>query len=395
MEKRHDFNEVVNRIHTECYKWDYEAEGGKYISLGVADTDFKSPEPVIEALKGMAEYGIFGYGVMPKKRFRDAVCKWYRERHSIKVEPEWIEYSQGLMNGALWLCMDAFTRAGDKVVIQPPVYNTFQIVVEEAGRHIVTNPLICRDGRYEMDYRDLEEKVSDPRVRILLLCNPHNPIGRLWTREELLKVYQICKKYDTLIISDEIHGDLLFEGRKQVPFFSISDDVQDNVIVMGSPSKTFNLASFYSSYVVIKNARLRAQFAAVYNKYHFDYNRFGMEALITAYNECGYYVDQLNAYLWKNIAIVKEFLERVMPEVKMAPPEATYLLWINFSAWPLNQFELINFLKDCGIVVNSGAAYGEGGEGYIRMNIACQTALLEQVLGKLEQGYERTIKRML
>lgn len=395
MEKMHDFDEMVNRIQTESYKWDYEAEGGKYISLGVADMDFKSPSPIIEKLHEMSEFGVFGYGVMPKQRFREAVCKWYRDRYSIKVEPEWLEYSQGLMNGALWLCMDAYTRAGDKIVVQPPVYNTFNIVVEEAGRRIVENPLIYRDGTYEMDYEDLERKVSDPRVRILLLCNPHNPIGRLWTREELLRVYQICRRHDTLVLSDEIHGDLTYQGKKLVPFFSVSDDPDDPVIVMGSPSKTFNLASFYSSYVVIKNEKLRAQFAAVYNKYHFDYNRFGLEALITAYNECGYYVDQLKEYLWKNICVVKEFLGRVMPEVKMAEPEATYLLWIDFSAWGMSPFELNNFLKDCGIIVNSGTAYGTGGEGFVRVNIACQTQVLEQVLRKLEKGYRERIKKML
>ena len=188
------------------------------------------------------------------------------------------------------------------------------------------NDLILKDGRYEIDFDDLEKKTADPRVRILLVCNPANPVGRVWTREELTRMYEICKKNHTLIVSDEIHGDIVYAPHRHIPYFSLSEEIADNVIVMGSPSKTFNLACFYSAYVVIHNEELREQYGIVYEDYHFDYNYLGIEALITAYNDCEYYADQQNEYLHKNIELVKSFLAQAMPEVKVIEPEATYLL---------------------------------------------------------------------
>lgn len=184
------------------------------------------------------------------------------------------------------------------------------------------NDLILKDGRYEIDFDDLEKKTADPRVRILLVCNPANPVGRVWTREELTRMYEICKKNHTLIVSDEIHGDIVYAPHRHIPYFSLSEEIADNVIVMGSPSKTFNLACFYSAYVVIHNEELREQYGIVYEDYHFDYNYLGIEALITAYNDCEYYADQQNEYLHKNIELVKSFLAQAMPEVKVIEPEA-------------------------------------------------------------------------
>lgn len=389
---KHNFDELINRIGSECYKWDCEGEGGKYIPLGVADTDFKTAQPIIDAVKNKVDSGVYGYGNFPQKRFANSICGWYKKRYGLTADPKWIKHSQGLMTGALWMFLDAYTRPGDKILVQPPVYNTFSIVINGAGRFVETNNLILKDGYYEVDFEDLERKTADPKVRILLVCNPHNPVGRVWTREELIKMYEICKKNNVLIISDEIHGDLVYGEHKHTPFFSISDDINDNIVVMSGPSKTFNLAAFYSTYVLIKNKNLREQYEVVYDKYHFDYNCVGTEALITAYNDCEYYVNELVEYLWKNIQTVKDFISDNMPEVKVIEPEGTYLLWIDFSAWNMTQFELMNFFKDCGVRLNNGVNYGKNGEGFIRMNIACPNEILKQALESIKTGYKKVIK---
>lgn len=378
--KVHNFDEVVNRLHTDSYKWDCEGERGKYIPLGVADTDFKAPKEVIQAVRERVELGVYGYGDLPQKRFADAVCGWYKKRYDINLSPEAVRHSQGLMTGALWMLLNAFTRPGDKVLLQSPVYNTFGIVIQGAGRFVENNNLILKNGRYEIDFDDLDRKTSDPRVRILLVCNPANPVGRAWTKDELIRMYEICKKNNTLIISDEIHGDIVYAPHKHIPYFSLSEEIGDNVIVMSSPSKSFNLACFYSAYVVIKNRALRDQYMVVYEDYHFDYNYLGIEALITAYNKCEYYVNQQNEYFLKNIQMVRSFLAENMPEVKMIEPEATYLLWLDFRAWNMTSFELIQLFQDFGVKLNSGSNYGKSGNGFIRMNIATQSAVLKKAL---------------
>ena len=387
--KIHDFDEPVNRLETDSYKWDHEGEHGKYIPFGVADTDFKAPEEVINAVKSKVEFGVFAYGDFPQKRFAEAVCNWYEKRYNTLIPSQWVCHAQGLMTGALWMILNAYTRPGDCVLIQPPVYNTFNVVIQGAGRFVQTNPLVLKNGRYEIDYEDLERKTANPRVRILLVCNPHNPVGRVWRKEELRRMAEICRKNDTLIVSDEIHGDIVYEGHKHVPYFSIDEPGCDRLIVMGSPSKTFNLACFYSAYVLIPDQSLRNQYQIVYENYHFDYNYLGIEALITAYNSCEYYVDQQNAYFKRNIELVKNFLKENMPEVKLIEPEGTYLLWIDFSAWNMEQKDLMDIFEKAGIKLNSGTNYGTCGTGFVRMNIATQTAVLQRGLSCLKNAAEK------
>ena len=286
----------------------------------------------------------------------------------------------------------AYTRPGDKVLLQSPVYNTFSVVIQGAGRFVESNDLILKDGHYEIDFEDLDKKTSDPRVRILLVCNPHNPVGRVWTKDELRRMAEICRKNDTLVVSDEIHGDIVYGEHKHTPYFSISDEISQNLVVMGSPSKTFNLACFYSAYVLIPNKALRDQYRVVYDDYHFDYNYLGIEALMAAYNECDYYVDQQNEYFWKNICLVRDFLKDNMPEVKLIEPEGTYLLWIDFRAWDMDQDKLIQLFKDHGVALNSGTNYGQCGKGFIRMNIATQTAVLEEALKRMKAAAEDRLK---
>lgn len=389
MNKKHDFDETINRVNTDSFKWDYEGESGKYIPLGVADTDFKAPEPVVQKMIEIANFGVYAYGALPQERFATSISGWYKNRYELEVDKEAIRHSQGLMTGALWMLLDAFTRPGDKVLIQPPVYNTFNVVIEGKGRFVETNNLILNGDKYEIDFKDLDEKTKDPRVRILLICNPHNPVGRVWTKDELVKIYEICEKNNTLIVSDEIHGDITYGDHQHIPMFSISEEAKNNTIVMSSPSKSFNLAGFYSAYLVIHNQNLREQYEVVYDNYHFDYNYFGIEALMTAYNECGYYIDQQNEYFLKNIQVVKDFINEKMPEVKIIEPESTYLLWIDFREWNLAQDELIKMFENEGVKLNSGTNYGEVGRGFVRMNIATQTAILQEALDKMEVAYKK------
>lgn len=393
MKMVHNFDEVINRVDTDSFKWDYEGENGKYIPLGVADTDFKAPQPVIDAVRAKAEFGVYAYGALPQKRFSEAISGWYSRRYGISVDTEDIRHSQGLMTGALWMLLNAYTRPGDTVLLQAPVYNTFSVVIKGAGRFAESNDLILKDGHYEIDFDDLDRKTSDPRVRILLVCNPHNPVGRVWTKEELTRMYEICRKNNTLIVSDEIHGDIVYGEHRHIPYFSISEEIRDHVIVMGSPSKTFNLACFYSAYVVIHNKALRDQYNVVYDNYHFDYNYLGIEALITSYNDCEYYVEQQNEYFLKNIRLVKDFVSKEMPDVQIIEPEGTYLLWMDFRAWNMEQNDLMNLFKNEGVKLNSGANYGKPGMGFIRLNVATQTAVLEKALALMKQANDKRLAK--
>lgn len=389
----HNFDEVINRVGTDSFKWDYEGEDGSYLPLGVADTDFKAPQPVIDAVKAKAEFGVYAYGALPQKRFSEAISGWYKRRYGLEVDTEDIRHSQGLMTGALWMILNAYTRPGDTILLQAPVYSTFSVVIKGAGRFVESNDLVLKDGHYEIDFEDLDKKTSDPHVRILLVCNPHNPVGRVWTEEELTRMYEICKKNNTLIVSDEIHGDIVYGNHKHTPYFAISEEIKNNVVVMGSPSKTFNLACFYSAYVVIHNKALRDQYNVVYDNYHFDYNYFGIEALITSYNECEYYVEQQNEYFLKNINLVKEFVAKEMPDVKIIEPEGTYLLWMDFRAWNMEQNDLMNLFKNEGVKLNSGANYGTPGLGFIRLNVATQTAVLEKALVLMKQANDKRLAK--
>ncbi len=385
----HNFDEPVNRIGSVCEKWDIEGEEGKLIPLGVADTDFKAPQPVIDVVKRKAEFGVYAYGALPQERFAESVSNWYKKRYDYILDTNTIFHSQGIMPGALWMLLLALTNENDVVIIQEPVYHNMRIITENMNRRAISNDLINNNGRFEIDWKDLEEKASMPEAKVLLLCNPHNPVGRVWTKEELAKMCEICKKNDMIIISDEIHGDIVYDDHTHVPIFTVSEDAKNIAVVMNSPSKTFNLAGFYSAFVIIHNEKMREAYSEVYKRFHFDYNFIGMEALITAYNECEYYVDQQNEYFEKNIDIVRTFVNKVMPEVKMTEPESTYLLWLDFRAWNLPQNQLMEKFKSWGVRLNDGSRYGDSGVGFLRMNIATQTEVLKQALERIKSGYEQ------
>lgn len=391
--KVHDFDEPVDRLHTDSWKWDYEGADGAYISMAVADTDFRSPVEIVDKMVEMAQFGVYAYGYLPQERFAHSVCGWYAKRYGMTVDPSWVRYANSLMVGAggLRCILEAFTRPGEKVLLQKPVYSTFDSVIEGAGRFVASSDLVRTGDAYAIDFEDLDRKLSDPFVRIMLVCNPHNPMGTCWSADDLRRIYELCRKHDVLVVSDEIHGDLLYDGAVHTPFFSISEDAAQHVIVMGSPSKTFNLAGFYSAYVVIANEQLRERYQAVFDSYHSDFNFMGIEALICAYNDCEYYADQERDYVTENIHMVEAFFAEHMPEVHVFHPQAGYLVWLDFGAWGLPQDELMDFFLSCGVRLNSGEGYGAEGIGCVRLNAGCTHARLQQALDLIWKGRQAAL----
>ncbi|WP_066496076.1 MalY/PatB family protein [Abyssisolibacter fermentans] len=386
---KHNFDEYVDRRNTDCWKWD--AEGAKVkIPMGCADTDFKCPQPVIDAIAKKAELGIYAYGYQPDSYY-NSIVKWYKTRHEVNVDKDWLSFSPGVMVG-LKLILDAFTRPGDNVITQPPVFHNFNHTISRIGRVNVENNLLFKENKYYIDFEDLEKKAADPRTRLLVLCHPHNPIGRAWTREELNRISDICIRNNVLVVSDECHSDIVYGANKHIPFFSLSEEAAHNSITICSGSKTFNIHGFYTSYVIIPDKTLHDQFDLSFANHHLDFNFFGVEALSTAYDKCDYYVDQMLDYLKGNITYLKKFLMENMPEVALIEPEATYLVWIDFGKWGLSNDELEKFFFNAGVGLNKGSKFSGYSDGFMRMNIACTRSTLEEALQLIKKQYDIVIK---
>ena len=383
---QYNFDDPVNRVGSNSYKWDTEGEAGRLIPLSVADTDFRSPLPVIEAVRKKAEFGIYGYATFPTHDFKAAIAGWYMRRYGLAVDAEAIRPAQGLMTGALWMLLLALTSQDDTILIQEPVYHNFRIVSENMGRKVISSDLKLNGGKYEIDWQDFEEKAGRSDTRVLVLCNPHNPVGRVWTSDELSRICEICSRNNVLIFSDEVHGDIVYKGHTHTPIISIPQ-AREISVSMSGPGKSFNLAGLYSSYVVIYNGAIRESYDKIYRQFHFDHNFIGTEALIAAYSKCDDYVDQQNRYLEGNISALKTFLTDNLPELQIIEPEGTYLLWLDCRRWKLTQNQLLNFFEDCGVRVNDGRMYGKGGEGFVRLNAATQRAVLIEALYRIRAGY--------
>ncbi|MED4584265.1 MalY/PatB family protein [Brevibacillus choshinensis] len=384
----YDFDKVINRFHTASIKWD-ESEnlfGEKdLLPMWVADMDFPAPAPVIEALKERVEHGIFGYTARPESYY-EAVIGWMKRRHQWSVQKEWIIHCPGVVP-ALSYIVQCFTQPGDKVVIQPPVYHPFTNVVASNGRQVVHNPLKLENGRYTMDFDDLRKKL-DPDVKLLILCNPHNPGGTVWTKEELTELGNICIEHNVMIVSDEIHGDLVLKGHTHTPFAAISEEFAQNTIVCTAPSKTFNLAGLQASNIIIPNDKWREVFSATMNILSLKLtNTFGVVATESAYRFGDEWLDQLLDYLQQNLDFLTEYVEKNIKNIKVMKPEATYLVWLDCSELGMDTDSLQQFiLKQAKVAVNQGYTFGSGGEGFIRMNIACPRSVLEEGLSRIEKA---------
>jgi cystathionine beta-lyase len=384
-----DFDTIYDRKNTGSLKYDLV---GKYslpedtLPMWVADMDFRSPECVVEAIIQRARHGIFGYSDEPRGYF-DALEKWYRKRHNWQIHPSWLVKASGVVY-ALAQTVRALTEAGDAVLIQEPVYYPFRQVVEQNGRRLVVSELVYENGAYRVDFDDFERKIRENSVRLFILCSPHNPVSRVWTREELERMGEICLKYGVIVASDEIHADFVYPGYRHTVFAAVKPEFEQNSVILTAPTKTFNLAGLHISNIFIPNPALREKYKTeVARSGMSQLGIMGMEACKAAYEGGGEWLDALMEYLNGNLAFMRDFLRERLPELKLVEPEGTYLVWVDFSALGMSVEELERFIKhEARLWLDGGTMFGAAGAGFQRFNIACPRAILEEAMERLEKA---------
>ncbi len=379
----HNFDEIIPRRNTDSVKWDLA--GPDVLPMWVADMDFRSPPCVVKALEKRAQQGVFGYPLTPAA-FYEAIQGWWQRHHGFSLEKDWIVPVPSILT-ALSTVIQTFAKPGEKVLLQSPGYNHFFMAIEESGCETVANDLVYENGRYSIDFDDLEQKASDPDVKIFLLCSPHNPVGRVWTRAELLRMGEICNRHNVLVIADEIHSDLVFEDFYHVPFASLGPDFQSKSITCSSTSKTFNMAGLQVAYLISVNPDLKKQIEhTLHAQGQLFLSPFATDALIAAYNEGEAWMQELKTYLFENYLFLREFVAQHLPFFKVTPLEATYLVWIDVSALKKSSKDISNaLLKEQQLWINPGTMYGANGEGFMRINIACPRVLLADGLERLKK----------
>ena len=388
---QYDFDTPIDRTHTWSIKHDFKKENGKaddILPLWVADMDFRSPDSVVEALKKAVDHGIFGYSRADESYF-DAVAAWYQKRHHLTLQPEWMTCTPGIVF-ALSIAVRAFTQEGDAVLIQPPVYHPFSRAILRNKRTLVENPLVLKDGHYEMDLEDLEQKVLDEHVKLMILCNPHNPVGRVWTREELTALADICLRHHVYVISDEIHGDFVWQGHEQTPYASISEEACLHSMMCTAPSKTFNLAGMATSNLFIPDPEMRRKFRLeLLDVGQENMNRLGLFACRAAYEGGGEWLDQLIGYLAGNLALVRDFCKNRVPQIQLVEPEGTYLAWLDCRELGMTDDELMAFFSDDAKVwLDPGTHSGEQGSGFMRFNLGSSRSVIAQALDQIEAAWK-------
>ena len=390
MERNLDFDTVIDRKHTRSLKFDHAVSRGlpeDVLSLWVADMDFKTSSYIEDALQERVKHAIFGYSEpVPGDSYYEAVHDWLLSRHGLEIKEEWIVKTPGVVY-ALAAAVRAYTKPGDAVMIEQPVYYPFAGVIKENGRRIVNSDLYQDEtGRYRMNFEDIEQKLQAENVKLFLLCSPHNPVGRVWEKEELTQLGELCLKYHVLVVSDEIHCDYVFRG-KHIPFASIDRRFEENSITCTAPSKTFNLATMMLANILIPREDLRKRFIHEMDACGLDQmSVFGLTACEAAYRHGGEWYEAVSKYIGANIGFAKEFVERELPGVSMTETEGTYLIWLDFRALGLSVKELddriINWAK---LWLDSGKIFGKAGEGFQRINTACSRTTLTECLERLKR----------
>lgn len=378
---KYNFDEIVSRRHTCSYKWDSALSDEKEVlPLWVADMDFRTAPVIVEALERRVRHGIFGYVRVPDAYY-ESVARWFVRRHGWKMETDWIIYTSGVVP-AISAAIKALTVPGDGVVVQTPVYNCFFSSIRNNGCRVVPNPLIYENRTYRIDFEDLDRKTADPGVRLLLLCNPHNPAGRVWTREELVRIGEICQKNGVRVIADEIHCELVFPGHEYVPFASTGENQLRNSVTCVSPSKAFNLAGLQIASIISCDRTVRERIDRAININEVcDVNPFGVEATIAAYEGGEDWLLQLLDYLKGNYDLLCDFFKTYLPQIPVTSLEGTYLVWTDCRAFHLPSDVLQTLLlEETGLWLNSGTLYGAEGEGFLRWNIACPRVVLHDAL---------------
>ena len=382
--KKMNWNDCIERTNTHSVKWSYTDE--EVIPMCIADMDFQVSPAIIDAMKKKAAHGIYGYSTFCKG-YDEAIIHWWQRRHQCTIEKEWISFSPGIIPG-MNLLLQIFTKPGDKVIVQDPVYYPFYSSIENNACEIVKNTLIYRDGRYEIDFDDLEKKAADPLVKVLILCSPHNPVGRVWNYEELKKVGDICMKHDVWIISDEMHGDIVYQGHRHLPLFNIDPVFRTRSVICVAPSKTFNIAGLQTSIILIPNMELREKYEQKLYQYGMMRpNVFGVEATIAAYNDGETWLEDLLGYLEGNLQYVENYLHKNMSDVTYHKPEGTHLVWLGFEKLGIEGDVLWRFfLEEAKVKLDEGVKFGESGRTFLRMNIACPRERIDTALRRMQEA---------
>ncbi|MBO9129123.1 MalY/PatB family protein [Bacillus sp. 165] len=389
-----NFDEVINRRHTNSIKWDYTdivfGTEEELLPLWVADMDFKTDSSIVEAIKERAEHGIFGYAGKPDS-YLEAIADWQERRHNWKIEKEWLVYSPGVVP-SLSFSILAFTEPGDAVLVQSPVYYPFFSVVTNHNRRLVINRLTKKNNSFAIDWEDLEQKLQTENIKMLLLCSPHNPAGRVWKKEELMRLAALCIEYNVVVVSDEIHSDLVLKEHTHTPFASLSEEIRERTITCISPTKTFNLSGIPASSVVIPNERLRTQFQHVVNKLGVGVtNLFAIVATEAAYSKGEKWLEEVLEYIEGNYQYVCQFFMEHFPAVKVMNLEGTYLALLDYGSLSLSKQEMEELLlKKAKVAFQDGSLFGEGGEGLLRVNIACPRATLKEAVERFIQAMKDT-----
>jgi len=387
------FDNEIDRRAVPALKWHsmvLGADGDGLFPAGVADMDFEAPPPVLAAMQKRLEHGVFGYETVPSG-LMPALIGWLETRHNWQVDPGHILRAPNVLD-SLAIAAALFTNKGDGIIVQPPVFFDFYDIISESHRKVVANPLVLKTGRYEMDFDALDRLAADPRNRMLYLCNPHNPVGRVWTHDELKRLDDICRRHNVLVVSDEIHGDITFPGHAYTPFASLGEDAAGNCITCLSPAKSFNIASCCSAFTIISDETRRKAFQAENSRLTVNKNNaFASVAMEAAYRDGGPWLDAVIGYLSDNLALVRSCLSN-MSEVTLIEPEGTFLVWLDFRDLGLSPDDLTAFLrKQVGWAVTRGQAFGAEGNGFARLNIACTRARLATALGQLSDAVARNI----
>ena len=392
---RYNFDEIIDRRQTNSSKHDANLllfGREDVLDLWVADMDFPAPLPVVEAIKKRAEHPIFGYSFPPASLYK-AIIERLERLYGWKVEQEWILFNAGVVNG-LYSAVAAFGHAGDEFIVQPPVYYPFYGAIKNNGCQVVHNQLLENDGYYEIDFQGLEElfkvrttfPAHTPRIKGLILCSPHNPVGRVWSRDELKRLAEICVRNNCLILSDEIHCELLAPGVEHTVTATLSPEIEQKTITFMSASKTFNIAGLATSFVIIPDPELRQRYLMA-RAGHNSGNMFGFAATEAAYTECDDYLEQLCTYLSENFKYFSSYIAERIPELKVVNIEGTYLAWVDMRALGMDTAELQYFLREkARLALDDGYAFGDGGEGFQRFNLACPRAIVEEALQRLEKA---------
>ncbi|MBO4767238.1 MAG: pyridoxal phosphate-dependent aminotransferase [Lachnospiraceae bacterium] len=381
--KRYDFDTVIDRSGTDASKW--EVAAGE-LPMWVADMDFATAPEIREALAERLANGIFGYTEV-SDRFRDAYGKWWKERHGFAMDRDGLLFVTGVIP-AISSIVRKLTTPNENVVIQTPVYNIFFNCIKNNGCRVSESPLVYRDGEYAMDLADLEKKLADPQTNLMILCNPHNPVGKIWDRGTLARIGELAKQYHVTVISDEIHCDITKPGREYVPFAAVSDTCEEVSITCIAPTKAFNIAGLQTAAVYVPDPVLRHKvWRAINTDEVAEPNAFATVAAIAAFEKGGAWLDAMRDYVFENRRFVEEELAKALPDVHVVPGEATYLLWIDVSAYPGDSRGIADYLRtETGLFVSNGVQYGTGGAHHLRMNVACPRALCEDGVKRLITG---------